>query len=137
MKKPSLSFAIDGSGASSGGLALPSSGVSVNCFCSACNGSTPSPWATRNLPQSHTLLVDTSISYTTSDAWTFALNTESTYDWKAEQWSVPINFQVSKLVKFGKQPVNLTAGARYWATAPENVPDGWGFRVAMTFLFPK
>ncbi|MDF2811908.1 MAG: transporter, partial [Microvirga sp.] len=37
------------------------------------------------------------ISYTTKDAWTFALNTESTYDWKSEEWSVPINFTVSKL----------------------------------------
>ncbi|WP_260691828.1 transporter [Rhizobium leguminosarum] len=77
------------------------------------------------------------VSYTTSDAWTFTLNTESTYDWKADQWSVPINVQVSKVVKFGSQPVSLTAGARYWATAPENGPDGWGLRVAMTFLFPK
>lgn len=77
------------------------------------------------------------VSYTTSDAWTFTLNTESTYDWKSDQWSVPINFQVSKLVKFGEQPISLTAGARYWATAAESGPDGWGFRVAMTFLFPK
>jgi hypothetical protein len=39
------------------------------------------------------------VSYTTPDAWTFALNTESTYDWQHEEWSVPINFTVSKLVK--------------------------------------
>ncbi|MBB3454864.1 hypothetical protein FHT86_003163 [Rhizobium sp. BK313] len=77
------------------------------------------------------------VSYTTSDAWTFTVNTESTYDWKGEQWSVPINLQVSKLVRFGKQPVSFTAGARYWAAAPENGPEGWGFRLAMTFLFPK
>jgi hypothetical protein len=31
------------------------------------------------------------LSYTTHDAWTFTLNTESTYDWEGEQWSVPIN----------------------------------------------
>lgn len=77
------------------------------------------------------------LSYTTHDAWTFSLNTESTYDWKAEEWSVPINVQISKLVKFGAQPVSLSAGARYWATAPENGPEGWGVRVGMTFLFPK
>lgn len=77
------------------------------------------------------------ISYRTSDAWTFTLNTESTYDWKAEQWSVPVNFQVSKLVKLGGQPVSLSAGARYWATAPENGPSGWGVRVGLSFLFPK
>ncbi|MGO4739877.1 transporter [Bosea sp. 2KB_26] len=76
------------------------------------------------------------ISYRTSDAWTFTLNTESTYDWEAEQWSVPINFQVSKLVKFGEQPVSLFGGVRYWATAPKNGPSGWGPRVGLTFLFP-
>lgn len=77
------------------------------------------------------------LSYTTPDAWTFALNTESSYDWEHDDWSVPINFTVSKLVTLGEQPVSLTAGARYWAAAPENGPEGWGFRLAVTFLFPK
>ena len=30
-------------------------------------------------------------SYTTPTAWSFALNTESTYDWEREQWALPIN----------------------------------------------
>lgn len=77
------------------------------------------------------------VSYTTSTAWTFTLNTESTYDWKNDQWSVPVNAVVSKLVKFGDQPVSLFAGARYWAEAPEGGPEGVGFRAGLTFLFPK
>jgi len=77
------------------------------------------------------------LSYTTPDAWTFALNTESTYDWKAEEWSVPINFTISKLVKIDKQPISLTAGVRYWAAAPDNGPEGLGLRLGLTFLFPK
>ncbi len=77
------------------------------------------------------------VSYTTPDAWTFAINTESTYDWEGDEWSVPVNFQVSKLVKFGEQPVSITAGARYWAAAPDKGPQGWGARIAVTFLFPK
>lgn len=77
------------------------------------------------------------VSYTTPDAWTFALNTESTYDWTGETWSVPINFMVSKLVKFGEQPVSLQAGVRYWAESPEAGPDGFGARASITFLFPK
>jgi hypothetical protein len=77
------------------------------------------------------------VSYTTADAWTFGVNTESTYDWNEEQWSVPVNFTVAKLVKFGEQPVSFTVGARYWAEAPENGPEGWGFRGVATFLFPK
>ena len=77
------------------------------------------------------------LSYTTRTAWTFTLNTESTYDWTAEQWSVPINFQVAKLVRFGKQPVSFGAGPRYWANSPSGGPEGWGLRFAVTLLFPK
>jgi hypothetical protein len=77
------------------------------------------------------------LSYTTPTAWTFALNTESTYDWKAKEWSVPINLTVSKLVKVNEQPISLTAGLRYWATAPDNGPEGLGVRLGLTFLFPK
>jgi hypothetical protein len=77
------------------------------------------------------------ISYTTPEAWTFSLNTESTYDWETNDWSVPINFQVSKVVKFDEQPVSFGVGARYWAESPENGPDGWGVRAIVTFLFPK
>nr|WP_258570794.1 transporter [Flavimaribacter sediminis] len=76
------------------------------------------------------------LSYTTPDAWSFTLNTESTYNWETDEWSVPINFMVAKLVKFGKQPVQFQVGARYWAVSPDNGPEGWGARAAVTFLFP-
>jgi hypothetical protein len=76
------------------------------------------------------------ISYTTKDAWTFSLNTESTYDGVAHQWTVPINFLISKLVKFGHQPVSLGAGVRYYAESPNSGPHGWGARAVMTLLFP-
>ena len=76
------------------------------------------------------------LAYTTPDAWTFSLNTESTYNWTAETWSVPINAQVSKLVTFGKQPVSLGAGVRYWAESPAGGPEGVGGRATVTFLFP-
>ncbi|MER8435042.1 transporter [Mesorhizobium sp. M1312] len=77
------------------------------------------------------------VSYTTKDAWTFTLNTESSYNWEAETWSVPVNFQVSKLVVVDKQPISLFAGVRYWAESPDSGPDGWGFRTGITLLFPK
>ena len=76
------------------------------------------------------------LSYTTPDAWSFTVNTESTYNWETDEWSVPINFMVAKLVKIGKQPVQFQVGARYWAVSPDNGPEGWGARAAVTFLFP-
>ena len=77
------------------------------------------------------------LAYTTPTAWTFALNTESTYDWRRDDWSVPINATVAKLIRLGKLPVSLTGGVRYWAEEQDNGPQGWGLRFVLTFLFPK
>jgi len=41
------------------------------------------------------------------------------------------------LVKIGAQRLQLEAGARYWASAPDSGAHGWGARVTVTFLFPK
>jgi hypothetical protein len=76
------------------------------------------------------------ISYTTKTYTTFGLNTESTYDWEAEQWTVPINASVSQLLKFGRQPVSFSFGYSYYADGPDGGPD-WGLNFKVTFLFPK
>jgi hypothetical protein len=76
------------------------------------------------------------VSYTTKTFTTFGLNTESTYDWSHSQWTVPINVSVSQLLKVGKQPIQLSLGAKYYADKPSGGPD-WGLRFVVTFLFPK
>jgi hypothetical protein len=76
------------------------------------------------------------VNYTTKRATSFVLNTESTYDWEAEQWSVPINADVLQLVKIGEQRVQVGGGVRYWAESPEFGPQDWGARLVVTFLFP-
>jgi hypothetical protein len=76
-------------------------------------------------------------SYTTPEAWTFTLQTESTYDWNADRWSVPIGFIASKVVRIGAQPVQFAAGPRYWAESPDAGPHGWGARATVVLLFPK
>ena len=78
------------------------------------------------------------LSYTTKSATTYGVNTESTYDWKSEKWSVPINLTVTQLLKVGNQPLSVGGGVRYWASTPDNVgPKGWGARFVITALFPK
>lgn len=77
------------------------------------------------------------LAYTTKDAWTFTLNTETTYDWRSEDWSVPLNFLLAKLTKIGGQPVQFQAGPRYWAESPRSGPHGWGVRFNVILLFPK
>jgi hypothetical protein len=67
---------------------------------------------------------------------TLSVNTESSYDWKSEQWTVPINFSYSKVTKIGGQLISFAGGARVYADAPDRGPD-WGLRFAATLLFPK
>ncbi|GFE80695.1 hypothetical protein GCM10011487_26950 [Steroidobacter agaridevorans] len=67
---------------------------------------------------------------------TIALNTESTYDWEREQWTVPINISYSKVSKLGAQLVSWQGGLRYYVDAPSDGPD-WGLRFTFTLLFPK
>jgi hypothetical protein len=76
-------------------------------------------------------------SYTTANATSFGLNTEATYDWTTDQWTVPINATVSQLVRVFGQPVSLVAGVRYWANAPANGPEDWGLRAGIVYVFPK
>jgi hypothetical protein len=77
------------------------------------------------------------VNYTTKKATSFALNTESTYNWEAEEWSVPINLMVNQMLKLGKQPVQVGVGARYWADSPDGGPEGWGARFNFVLLYPK
>jgi len=76
------------------------------------------------------------LAYTTKSATTFNLNTESTYDWDDDQWTVPIQAGISQLVKLGQLPVSIGLFGRYWAEGPESAPD-WSIRFVFTFLFPK
>ena len=76
------------------------------------------------------------MSFTTKTYTTFALNTESTYNWEAEEWTVPLNFMVQQLVKIGSHPVAFQIGYRYYAERPAGGPD-WGLRFTVTLLFPK
>jgi hypothetical protein len=78
------------------------------------------------------------LSYTTPQAWTYTLNTESTRNWEAneDEWTVPINVQATKVLKLGRQLVSAGGGARYYVAGPDTAPD-WGLRLILTFLFPK
>jgi hypothetical protein len=76
------------------------------------------------------------VAYTTKTHTTFALNSESTYDWKDSQWTIPFNLMVAQLVKIGGVPVQFQVGGRWYADGPDGGPN-WGLRFAVTFLFPK
>lgn len=77
------------------------------------------------------------LSFTTKTATTFAVNTESTYDWKGEEWTVPINLMVNQVLKAGEQLVSVGGGVRYWVDSTSAGPEGVGVRLQLVLLFPK
>jgi len=77
------------------------------------------------------------VGYTTASAWSFDLQTETTYDWESGQWNVPLVLLVSKVTAIGDQLIQVQAGPRYFASHFDGGPEGLGFRVAVTLLFPR
>lgn len=67
---------------------------------------------------------------------TVTANLESTYDWEASQWNIPLNVSYSEVTKVGTQMLSWSVGARAFLEKPDGGPD-WGARFAVTLLFPK
>jgi len=76
------------------------------------------------------------LSFTTKSHTTLTLNTESTFDWNQDQWTVPVNALVSQLLRIGKLPISVGIGYREYVEVPDGGPE-WGLRFVLTFLFPK
>jgi hypothetical protein len=90
-----------------------------------------------NRPDISSTFIQPFLSYTTKTAWTYGGNFESTYDWKAHQWAVPLNVSVSKLTRIGSMPVSIGGGAGYWLQHSDNGAKEWRVRFVVTLLFPQ
>lgn len=77
------------------------------------------------------------LSYTTTAGMTITLQTESTYDWEGENWTIPVAGVVSKVMAIGNQRVSVGGGLRYYVDSPASGPDGLAFRLFFTLLFPR
>jgi len=79
------------------------------------------------------------VAYTTKTHTTFTLSTESTANWNNTpgdaKWTVPLIFQISQILKIGRQPISIQIGGKYYADSPRYGPD-WGVRFNFTLLFP-
>jgi len=68
---------------------------------------------------------------------TIGLNTETSYDWDADTWSVPVNLTIAQMLKIHGQMFQVFAGSRFWLDSPDGGPEGFGVRAGITLLFPK
>ena len=75
-------------------------------------------------------LVQPFLSYSRADGVSYSISSESSYNSKAgsgNKWTVPINFSVSKITRFGPFPFSIGGGLGWYADAPDGGPD-WQLR---------
>jgi hypothetical protein len=77
------------------------------------------------------------VSYVTKTNTTLSLSTEATYDWNNDQLSAPLVATATQLFTVGKQIMSAGGAVKYWLESPDYGPEGFGFQLQMTFLFPK
>jgi hypothetical protein len=76
-------------------------------------------------------------TYTWSSGWSMTATADSTYDWKGDQWTIPLGLFAGKVTKVGGQLVQFAVGPRYYADSAQSGPHGWGLRASVVLLFPK
>jgi hypothetical protein len=79
------------------------------------------------------------IAYTFKTHTTFTLSSEASANWNNDpgdaKWTVPLIFQISQILKVGKQPISVQVGGKYYTDSPRYGPD-WGVRFNLTLLYP-
>ena len=71
-------------------------------------------------------------------AMTFTIQSETVADWEApdgDEWTVPLNFQVSKVAPFGPIAASYGGGVGFYLAAPPGGPE-WKLRALVTLLLP-
>jgi hypothetical protein len=76
-------------------------------------------------------------NYNLGDGLSAGISLEASANWEADDtWTIPLLFNVSKVTRLGKRPVNFALAAGPTLTTPDGGAS-WRFRVSATFLFPR
>jgi len=75
-------------------------------------------------------------SHSNKHGFTFSFSSETSYDWYAKQWTVPLICGVSQILPVAGHLVSFGASGIYHLESPTNTSK-WAGRVSITLLFPK
>lgn len=87
----------------------------------------------------NSLLFQYFINYNMTNGWYLTSAPVVTANWEkdsSQRWTVPLGGGFGRLVKFGKQPVDLKVQTFWYAEKPDNGPD-WSLQFQLKLLFPK
>jgi hypothetical protein len=95
-------------------------------------------WATGGPADINAMFLQPFVAKALGKGRTISFNTETSYDWNNEQWTIPFNLIYSKVSKIGEhQLVSNAFGIRAYADTPYGNGPDWGVRYVFTLLFPK
>jgi hypothetical protein len=84
------------------------------------------------------MLIQPFVNYNMKKGWYLVSSPFITADWKRaanDRWTVPIGGGVGRILRLGKQPVNIQAQAFYNVTHPDRAAK-WSLRLQFQLLFP-
>jgi len=79
------------------------------------------------------------VNYNLSNGWYLSSTPVITANWEAdkdERWTVPFGLGLGRLIKIGKQPVDIKIQPFWYAEKPDNGPE-WSLQIQVKLLFPK
>jgi len=71
------------------------------------------------------------------DAFTIFTNPKIRYDWVDEQWTVPLNLGVRKVVKIGDLPIQVQLKADYFVEQDDAFGEDWAVTLNFTPIVPN
>lgn len=69
--------------------------------------------------------------------WAVGTAGSMSYNWEADQWTIPIQMQISRTVKFGKLPVKMALEANYYIEKPDALGQEWMIGFNITPVVPN
>jgi len=77
------------------------------------------------------------LTFLPGGGWNVGSSPIMNYDWKAEEWTVPLNLTTGKTVIFGKMPVKLALEVNYYLEQPDAFGPEWMIGFNFTPVVPN
>lgn len=77
------------------------------------------------------------LTFLPGNGWAIGTGGTMTYNWKAEQWTIPLQMQVSKTVKIGKMPLKIAVEGNYYIEKPDALGQEWMVGINLTPVVPN
>ena len=77
------------------------------------------------------------LTYLAGGGWAIGSAGSMSYNWEAEQWTIPVQLQVSKTVKIGKLPVKIALEANYYVEHADSLGQEWMVGINITPVVPN